>query len=112
MGGRLAAFMGSAVIPTVYHALTSKLAWGCVSILRSLTTATYLVKVGRYDRTIGKLPASKLFKCRLRAFGALIFKEDLAHAGTLPTATRWARDLEFQDRAVFGAFLLDVFADF
>lgn len=77
-----------------------------------METATYLVEVGRHDRTVGELPASKLFERRLRALGGLIFKEDLAHASALPTATRWARNLEFHDCPVFGAFLLNVLADF
>lgn len=67
---------------------------------------------GRDDRPIRKLPSGQSAQRLLRTLVRIVLDEDLADAGRRPTWAGRPRDLQVEDRAVLGAFLLDIFFDF
>jgi hypothetical protein len=70
----------------VYQALTSKLACTIISNILTRRSLTYLIKIGRDDRSISEFPASELLQSRLGSFSSLKLDENLADTGALSAA--------------------------
>ena len=74
--------------------------------------AAYFRKVGRHDRAIGELPARERLQRLASGLWGVVLDEDLADAVGLPAAAAGTGNLDFENRAVFFAFLFDVLDDF
>ena len=74
--------------------------------------ATYLGKVGRHDRAIGKLPSRERLQRLASGLWRVVLDEDFADAVGLPATAARTGDLDFENRAVFLAFFFDVLDDF
>lgn len=65
-----------------------------------------------HHRPIRELPTRQRRERLLRRLRRLVFDIDLADAVVLAVAGGRTRHLDFEDRAILGAFFLDVLEDF
>lgn len=72
----------------------------------------YLREIGSYNSAVLEFSASKSLKSLGGRLCCIEFDIYLSYAGSLSATARRARDLQFFNYAVLGAFILYIFTDF